>query len=168
MNPLFRPRKPTQDHPLVRWSLTLLALGFIGLFLVLPLVTVFAEALTDGAKAALAAIREPEAKAAIRLTLIAAGISLLKITQPTASTTWISEPGAYSARCSTGAVNALIITPLRGAPVFHPSPDATWGLHLVDANIALGNLTADVSRQAKAWRKANITPKSSKKGKKKH
>ena len=35
----------------------------------------------------------------------------------------------------------------------------TWGLHLVDANIALGNLTADVSRQAKAWLKKNTKPK---------
>ncbi len=31
----------------------------------------------------------------------------------------------------------------------------TWGLHLVDANIALGNLTDDVSRQAKLWLQGN-------------
>ncbi len=34
----------------------------------------------------------------------------------------------------------------------------TWGLHFVDANIALGNLTADVARQAKAWLKKNTKP----------
>ena len=33
-------------------------------------------------------------------------------------------------------------------------PDAGWGLHLVDANIALGNLTAVVKRQIKAYLKA--------------
>jgi sulfate/thiosulfate transport system permease protein len=69
-------RRPTEDHPLLRWALTLLALGFIGLFLVLPLVEVFHEALADGLKAALAAIKDPETLAAIRLTLIAAAIAV--------------------------------------------------------------------------------------------
>ena len=32
-----------------------------------------------------------------------------------------------------------------------PSPDATWGLHLVDANIALGNLVDLVRNQASAY-----------------
>ncbi len=39
-----RLRAPTQDHPLTRVLLTLIAIGFISLFLVLPLVTVFAQA----------------------------------------------------------------------------------------------------------------------------
>ncbi|MEI9997310.1 MAG: sulfate ABC transporter permease subunit CysW [Rhizomicrobium sp.] len=76
MKPLFRPRRPTQDHPLVRWTLTLVALGFIGLFLVLPLAIVFREALGDGWQSAVAAIKDPEAQAAIRLTLIAAAIAV--------------------------------------------------------------------------------------------
>jgi sulfate/thiosulfate transport system permease protein len=74
MNPLFRP--PTQDHPVTRWVLTLVAAGIIGLFLVMPLVTVFSEALSDGVVSALNAIKEPEALAAIRLTLIAAAIAV--------------------------------------------------------------------------------------------
>ena len=49
-----------------------LALGFIALFLVLPLVTVFVEALRKGWDAYLAALVEPDALAAIRLTLLAA------------------------------------------------------------------------------------------------
>jgi Protein of unknown function (DUF3089) len=85
-------------------------------------------------------------------TLIAAGISLLKLTQPQASTTWTSEPGAYRARCSSaGGANVLQITPLRGAQTPTPSPDPTWGLHLVDANIALGNLIDVVRREAAAF-----------------
>jgi sulfate/thiosulfate transport system permease protein len=72
----MKPRLPTQDHPAARWTLTLVALGFIGLFLVMPLAIVFHEALGDGISAALAAIREPDALAAIRLTLIAAAISV--------------------------------------------------------------------------------------------
>ncbi len=72
----MKPRSPTQDHILVRWSLTLIALAFIGLFLVMPLVTVFSEALSDGWQAALDAIKDPEAQSAIRLTLIAAAIAV--------------------------------------------------------------------------------------------
>jgi sulfate transport system permease protein len=76
MKPLFRPHGATQDHPVTRWVLTLVAAGIIGLFLVMPLVTVFGEALSDGIVSALNAIREPEALAAIRLTLIAAAIAV--------------------------------------------------------------------------------------------
>ena len=85
-------------------------------------------------------------------TLIAAGISLLKISQPTASTTWISEPSAYSARCSSaGGANVLQITALGGAQTATPSPDPTWGLHLLDANIELGNLVSVVHDEAGAF-----------------
>jgi hypothetical protein len=85
-------------------------------------------------------------------TLIAAGISLLKITQPTAATPWISEPGAYRARCSAAAgANVLQVTALDGAQTATPSPDPTWGLHLLDANIALGNLVSVVHTEANAY-----------------
>jgi hypothetical protein len=57
----------------------------------------------------------------------------------------------------------LQISPVGGAPTLHAVPDATWGLHLVDANIALGNLTDDTVRQAKAWERANAKPKRKKK-----
>ncbi|HEX9647590.1 MAG TPA: sulfate ABC transporter permease subunit CysW [Alphaproteobacteria bacterium] len=60
----------------VRWALTALALAFLSLFLLLPLVTVFAEALRAGVDAYLAAVTEPEAAAAIRLTLLAAAIAV--------------------------------------------------------------------------------------------
>ena len=85
-------------------------------------------------------------------TLIAAGISLLKITQPTASTPWTSEPGAYRAQCSSaGGADVLQITALDGAQTATPSPDPTWGLHLLDANIALGNLLSVVHSEAGAF-----------------
>ena len=53
-----------------------LALVFLTLFLFLPLATVFHEALKKGWQVALAAITEPDALSAIRLTLIAAAISV--------------------------------------------------------------------------------------------
>jgi sulfate/thiosulfate transport system permease protein len=60
----------------VQWALTLVALLFLGLFLVLPLVTVFAEAFDDGVGAYLSAIREPEAMSALWLTLTAAAFAV--------------------------------------------------------------------------------------------
>ena len=63
--------------------------------------------------------------------------------------------GLHAAQCSSADdADVLQIAPIGGAPVLAPIPDATWGLHLVDANIALGNLTAVVKRQIKAYVKA--------------
>jgi hypothetical protein len=45
----------------------------------------------------------------------------------------------------------LQISPLRGAPTPHPSPTPEWGLHLLDAQVALGNLVADVKSEAAAF-----------------
>jgi len=64
------------ESRLVRWSLTAAALAFLGAFLVLPLVSVFAEALAKGVAAYGRALITPEALAAIRLTLLAAGIAV--------------------------------------------------------------------------------------------
>jgi hypothetical protein len=83
---------------------------------------------------------------------IAAGISLLGYTLPTAPTPWITVPGSFRAHCSSaGGANVLQIAPLDGAPTLKPSPDATWGLHLTDMNIALGNLVGLVKTQAAAY-----------------
>jgi len=69
--------------------------------------------------------------------------------RPDAATAWLAFPDAYSARCSSaGGASALQITPLGGAPSLRETPDASWGLHVVDANIALGNLARLVRRQA--------------------
>ncbi|MBX3363133.1 MAG: sulfate ABC transporter permease subunit CysW [Phycisphaeraceae bacterium] len=65
-----------RDAWMVRWSLTIIALGFLGLFLALPLVVVFKEALREGLKVYLASFSDPDAKAAIKLTLLAAAIAV--------------------------------------------------------------------------------------------
>jgi len=70
------PRNVRHDPPLVRWGLTLLALLALGMFIVLPLVAVFVQAFEKGVPAYLAAIREPDTLSAIRLSLLAAGISV--------------------------------------------------------------------------------------------
>jgi len=55
---------------LVRWILITLALSFLSLFLVLPLVAIFIKALDKGAAVFLEAISNPDALSAIKLTLI--------------------------------------------------------------------------------------------------
>jgi len=65
----------TEPAP-VRWLLTAVALGFLGLFLVVPLAAVFVEAFGKGLNAYLSAVSEPDAYAALKLTLIAAGIAV--------------------------------------------------------------------------------------------
>ena len=65
------------DEPAwVRTLLIVLGMGFIGLFLVLPLVAVFIEALSNGIGAYVAALHTPDALAAIRLTLLVAAIAV--------------------------------------------------------------------------------------------
>jgi sulfate transport system permease protein len=73
---LYQSNPATREAPWVRRTLLTLGLGFFLLFLVLPLVTVFVEALRKGWGVYFAALAEPDALAAIRLTLIAAAISL--------------------------------------------------------------------------------------------
>ncbi|CAO3450132.1 Sulfate transport system permease protein CysW [Azospirillum argentinense] len=64
------------DSRWVKGLLIATALGFLLLFLVLPLVSVFVEALRRGTDAYWAALMEPDAVAAIKLTLIVAAIAV--------------------------------------------------------------------------------------------
>jgi len=69
-------RISTQESPLVTVTLITIALVFMALFLVLPLVTVFVEAFAKGWDLYWAALKEPVAWEAIKLTFIAAGIAV--------------------------------------------------------------------------------------------
>jgi hypothetical protein len=85
-------------------------------------------------------------------SLLAVGIRLLGITMPTPPTGWWTAPGAYSARCSpANNANVLQITPRRGAMAPVPSPTPQWGLHLLDANVALGDLVRIVKSESAAF-----------------
>jgi hypothetical protein len=75
--------------------------------------------------------------------------------KPHVSTPWVEVDGAYSGECSSADdANVLQVTPAPGAPTLHPAPLPNWGLHIVDANIALGNLVDDVGSEARAFVKA--------------
>lgn len=69
-------RPVTAEPAWVRRALIALALAFFGLFLLLPLAAVFVEALRKGWAVYLAALVEPDALAALKLTLLAAAIAV--------------------------------------------------------------------------------------------
>jgi len=64
-----RPSLALTEGPWVKALLISVALAFIGLFLLLPLIVVFTEALRHGVLPYLAAIREPDAVSALLLSL---------------------------------------------------------------------------------------------------
>jgi sulfate transport system permease protein len=66
----------TAEPRWLRWLLTGLALGFLALNLALPLAAVFIEGLRKGVAAYVAAIVEPDAVAALQLTLTVAAIAV--------------------------------------------------------------------------------------------
>jgi len=72
----FERSTATREARWVKWTLLGVSLAFFGFFLLLPLVSVFAEALRKGFETYWQAIIEPDAISAIKLTLIAAAISL--------------------------------------------------------------------------------------------
>ncbi|MGO9882480.1 MAG: hypothetical protein ACLPV4_05640 [Solirubrobacteraceae bacterium] len=76
----------------------------------------------------------------------------MNLTIPTPQTVWASEPGSYSAACATiDGASVLELKPLGGAQTPTSSPSPIWGLHLLDVNLALGNLVAIVKAQATAF-----------------
>ena len=87
-------------------------------------------------------------------TTIGAATLAVGFPAPKVSTPWIQADGAYTASCvSANGANVLQITPQGGAPKLTNLPDATWGLHLTDANIALGDLLTLVRKQGAQYAK---------------
>jgi sulfate/thiosulfate transport system permease protein len=64
------------EPALVRWGLIAIVLSFLGVFLLIPLAAVFVEGLAKGVGVYFAAVVEPDALAALRLTLLAAAIAV--------------------------------------------------------------------------------------------
>jgi hypothetical protein len=81
----------------------------------------------------------------------------------TIDTPWVSVPGLLSARCTTNEHATYLEVTVNGNPADPRADDiagdlglpgkplADWGLHLVDVNLALGNLLTIVQQQGKAW-----------------
>src|SRR5215211_4416871 len=68
--------RATGESRVVRWTLIAVALVFLAFTLLLPLALVFQQALSKGLAAYWAAVSEPDALSAARLTLLIAGIAV--------------------------------------------------------------------------------------------
>ena len=71
-----RMRHATSEAAWARILIAGTAMLFLGVFLIIPLVAVFAEALRQGVRVYIAAITNAEARSAIRLTLLTASIAV--------------------------------------------------------------------------------------------
>jgi hypothetical protein len=82
----------------------------------------------------------------------------------TIETPWVSVPGLLTARCASnenasgylevtvhGDPNGPRVDNIRGDIESGPRVLANWGLHLIDVNLAMGNLVEIVGAQAKAY-----------------
>ena len=72
----FQKNSATREPAWVKYSLITISLLFFSFFLLLPLFAVFYEALHKGWAVYLKAISDPDALSAVKLTLLAAGISV--------------------------------------------------------------------------------------------
>jgi hypothetical protein len=75
---------------------------------------------------------------------------------PSVPTPWIAFPGLYRGECrNADGAQWLQVDEVRAAtdtrPALVNSLGPSWGLHLVDANVAVGDEVALVATQARAW-----------------
>ena len=71
---------------------------------------------------------------------------------PSAETPWVVPADHYTGECvEADGANFLSIQPVGSARTLTPSPEPSWGLHLADVNIALGDLVEVVRRQKRAY-----------------
>jgi sulfate/thiosulfate transport system permease protein len=107
-------RRPDGWRRLLRGALVLAAVGFIVLFLLLPLATVFSEALRAGVRTCLASIRQPETLAAIRLTLLVAAVAVPLNLVFGVAAAWLMARFEFRGKALLGA---LIDLPFSVSPV---------------------------------------------------
>jgi hypothetical protein len=82
---------------------------------------------------------------------IGVGLAIFEPNRPTdVSTPWYEEPGVLTGSCATTADGASYLK-IDGSVLPNAVPDATWGLHLGDVNLALGNLTTIAHKQIAAY-----------------
>ncbi len=74
--PTVAPRAALAESAWVRWAAISVSLAFLSLFLLVPLVAVFTEALRGGIGTYFASLSHPDALSAIRLTLVVAAIAV--------------------------------------------------------------------------------------------
>ncbi len=113
-HPSFRPSSGQKESPWLRRLLIAAVLTFLGIFLVLPLVCIFAQAFRKGPAAYWAAIADPAALSALRLTLRAAAIAVPVNLLFGLAAAWAIARFTFSAK---GFLVALIDLPFSISPV---------------------------------------------------
>ena len=114
---MITPRKPStalRDPAWLRFMLLAIALAFVAVFLVLPLVAVFAYATEKGAAFFVNSLTDPDARAAIRLTLIVAAISVPANTIFGVAAAWLITRFAFRGK---NLLVSLIDLPFAVSPV---------------------------------------------------
>jgi sulfate transport system permease protein len=104
----------TGEPRLVRWGLIAIALTFLVLFLLAPLAVVFAEAFRNGVGAYWAAVTDPIALAAVRLTLLTAAIVVPLNVVFGVAAAWLIARFEFRGR---GLLTTLIDLPFSVSPV---------------------------------------------------
>jgi sulfate/thiosulfate transport system permease protein len=112
--PSFEGSAPTSERPAVRAALIAIGVTFLVLFLLLPLAAVFVEALRAGAGAYVAAIVDPDALAAIKLTLLVAAIAVPANVVFGLTASWAIAKFEFRGK---SLLNALIDLPFSVSPV---------------------------------------------------
>jgi hypothetical protein len=84
-------------------------------------------------------------------------------TGKTVDTPWVSVPGLLTAQCVSNEKGSYLEVTVHADPndprtddiagdvMANGQPNASWGLHLIDVNVAMGNLIDIVAAQAKAF-----------------
>jgi len=114
MSPTRQPSRALRDPPWLRWSLLAIALAFVGLFLVLPLLAVFGYAFEKGVDFYVASLVDEDARAAIRLTLLVTAIVLPANTVFGIAAAWLVTRFSFRGR---GLLLSLIDLPFAVSPV---------------------------------------------------
>jgi len=114
MSTLRRPSRALRDPAWLRWPLLALALAFVGLFLLLPLLAVFGYAFEKGLAFYVASLVDEDARAAIRLTLLVTAIALPANTLFGIAAAWLVTRFTFRGR---GLLLSLIDLPFAVSPV---------------------------------------------------
>jgi len=117
MSTVINARKPStalRDPAWLRWPLLAIALIFVALFLLLPLIAVFTYAFEKGLAVYVASLTDADARAAIRLTLIVAAISVPANTVFGVAAAWLITRFSFRGR---NLLVSLIDLPFAVSPV---------------------------------------------------
>ncbi len=85
-------------------------------------------------------------------SVIGAAVNLATTGLPKPRTPWVAFPDGYVGNCvRSGEANVLRVRPRANLFDLNATPDATWGTHLADANVALGELADLVRHQIRVF-----------------